>query len=114
MIHAGQTAQPLLLGALVGQLLGVDRAATPRVGEKRRARLESALVALLTHGNLQISKLAELTGVSDSTTRDDGATLIEEGYVSTWIVRVGATTQRWYGLTPRGIDWARELKEMES
>lgn len=28
MIHAGQTAQPLLLGALVGQLLGVDRAAT--------------------------------------------------------------------------------------
>ena len=108
------TTHSPIFGTLIGQLLGADRPPSPRVGEKRRARLESALVALLTHGNLQISKLADLTGVSDSTTRDDGATLIEEGYVSTWIVRVGATTQRWYGLTPRGIDWARELKEMES
>jgi len=108
------TTHSPIFGTLIGQLLGADRPPSPRVGEKRRARLESALVALLTHGNLQISKLADLTGVSDSTTRDDGATLIEEGYVSTWIVRVGATTHRWHGLTPRGIDWARELKEMES
>lgn len=106
------TTHSPIFGALIGQLLGADRPPSPRVGEKRRARLESALVALLTHGNLQISRLADLTGVSDRTTRDDGATLIEEGYVSTWIVRVGATTQRWYGLTPRGVDLARELKEM--
>lgn len=101
-----------LLGVLVGQLLGADRAPSQRVGEKRRARLESALVALLTHGNLQISRLADLIGVSDSTTRDDGATLVDEGLVTTWIVRRGTTTQRWYGLTHRGIDRARELKEM--
>ncbi|MDX9716299.1 MAG: hypothetical protein RBT67_02895 [Thauera sp.] len=107
------TTHSPIFGALIGQILGADRPPSPRVGEKRRARLESALVALLTNGNLQISRLADLIGVSDSTTRDDGATLVDEGLVTTWIVRRGTTTQRWYGLTPRGVDRAKELKEME-
>jgi len=112
MIHAGQTAQPLLLGALVGQLFGVGIQPPARISEKRRMRMERALVLMLERGNVQLSRLAELVDVSDRTVRDDAVALQADGLVSTWIVKVGPVHTRWYGLTPAGAKRAKELKEM--
>lgn len=102
-----------LLPALVGQLLGTDRPPQPRISEKRRTRMEKMLVLLLAHGNMPRSRFALLLEVSETTTYDDAAALLDSGLVSSWVVKRSAAQVRWYGLTPAGVERARELKEME-
>lgn len=106
------SARAPLLPALVGQLLGADRAPHPRISEKRRARMEKMLVLLLTHGNMPRSRFASVLEVSETTTSDDAAALLDRGLVSSWVVKRSTAQMRWYGLTQAGVKRARELKEM--
>jgi len=52
--------------------------------------------------------------VSETTANEDASALIKDGFVSSWLVKRSTTNTRWYGLTPAGVERAKELKEMES
>lgn len=101
-----------LLGSLVTQLLRTDKPAASRIGDKRKARLESMLILLLDKGNLRRIGLAEPLGISESTATEDATTLEQEGLVSSWFVGKGTVRIRWFSLTPKGVKRAKELKEM--
>jgi hypothetical protein len=102
-----------LLPALIGQLLRPVADPAPRISDKRKARMERALVLLLKHGNMRHIRLAGLLGVSDTTAYEDATALIDDRMLSSWIIQDGCIRIRWYGLTPAGTKRAKELKEME-
>jgi predicted DNA-binding transcriptional regulator len=84
------------------------------LSEKRRVRIEQMLVLMLKHGNMRRARFAKTLEVSETTANEDAAALIKDGFVSSWLVKRSTTNTRWYGLTPAGVERAKELKEMES
>lgn len=109
------TAMPHLLPALITQMLHRKMMrANDIADEKRRARLELMLVALLAE-NMPLQTLKKSAGCSDSTARDDAGVLIGDGMVKTWTARSPRSNNviRWYGLTDSGVARAKQLKEME-
>ena len=100
---------------VVGQLVrlaGSTRKPAHLMTQARMHRHERILVALLDQ-NASKTKIAAKVGVAPTTAGDDCAILADDGYVKTWMQESQAGRQRWYALTPAGVQRAKALQEME-